>query len=177
MSDGHEHEAVLAALPYLPVVVVASLVALDIAARAGFSTAVRVRSACVGTTPQVVLASLGMMISATVHLVLASTHVVETPVLACLFALDGVALLAAALWSLTRPFPGWRPAGAGLLAASVVAYVVYLSARRETFDAVGAATKVVELAAIGLLVLPSRRGARRSSRLPVSHKRTGGLAR
>jgi hypothetical protein len=55
MNGGHEHEVALAALPYLPVVVVTSQVALDIAARAGSATAVRLRSACVSTTPRVLL--------------------------------------------------------------------------------------------------------------------------
>jgi hypothetical protein len=177
MSGDHHHEVVLVALLYLPVVVLACLVALDAAARAGSSTAVRFQSACVGTTPVVLLASLGMLISATLHLVLAGTHVLDDPILAGLFALDGLALLAVVLWSLTRPFRGWRPAAVGVLAAGVLAYVVYLAAGQETLDPVGGATKVVELAAIGLLVLPSRGGARRSSRLLVPCKPTGGLVR
>jgi hypothetical protein len=176
-GPGHQHYIALLSLLYLPVAVLLLLVALDTAARAGSSAALQLRSAYLGTTPDVLLASLGMLVSATVHLVLAVTHLSEAPALACLFALDGVALVAAVLWALVRPFGGWRPAGVSLLSAGVLAYAVSVAVGQETLDPVGVATKVVELAAIGLLVIPSRLAAGRWSKPLIPHKRAGGLIR
>jgi hypothetical protein len=160
VGAGHEHGIALVALLYLPVAVMTLPLALDSAARAGSLRARRLRCAYLSTSPTVQLAAFGMLISATVHLALADAHMGEALILGSLFALDGVALLAVALWTLVRPLPGWRAAGIGLLATGVIAYVAYVAAGREMFDAVGMATKAVELATIGLLVLPSDGGAR-----------------
>ena len=164
---GGEHAAALVVLLYVPVVVVALLLALEMGARAGFGPAAWLRGAFLATPPAVQLAALGMVISAAVHLALVPVHLVEEPVLGILFALDGAALLIVTVWSLTRTVPGWRPAAAVLLLVGVLAYLGYLAAGAETADAVGVATKLVELAAAGLIVLPDRlvqRTWRRSER-------------
>jgi hypothetical protein len=163
-----EHGAALVVLPYLAVAVLALLMAVEIGARAGSPAAIRLRSAYLATPSAVRLAALGMTISAAVHLVLVPGHLTGDPMLGVLFALDGAALVAAAVWSLTRPLRGWRTTSLVLLLGGVLAYAWYLATGRETADAVGIATKVVELAAIGLLLLPSRIGsARRSRRGPM----------
>jgi hypothetical protein len=177
VSRPHEHGVVLAALLHLPVVVMTVVVAVDAAARVGSATALRLRSAYLGATPLVQLAALAMLISATVHLVLAGTHLWEARVLGSLYALDGLALLAMVAWALLRPFPGWRPVAVGLLAAGVLAYAAFVVAGLETADAMGMITKTAELSAIVLLAVPSRGGARRWSRLLTNLGRTGGLAR
>jgi hypothetical protein len=76
------------------------------------------------------------------------------PLLGVLFALDGIALLIASAWSLTRPVRGWRVACSVLLLGGLLAYAGYVASGTETADAVGVATKLVELASLGLLVLP-----------------------
>jgi hypothetical protein len=154
---GGEHGAALVALLYLPVVVVALLMVVELAARAGFSPALRLRRAYLATRPALQLAALGMIISAVVHLALVPAHLAEEPVLGVLFALDGVALLVAVAWSVTRPIGGWRAASVLLLLGGVLAYVWYVATGRETADAVGLASKLVELASIALLVLPGMR--------------------
>jgi hypothetical protein len=167
----------VAALLYLPVVLVALLFSLEIAARAGSSSALRLRRDYLDTSARVRLAALGMLISATVHLALAPVHLAEAPLLAGVFVLDGVALLIVALWALARPRPGWRAAGVGLLAGGVLAYAALLAVGLETLEAVGVATKVVEVTAICLLVLRPDQGAGRLSQFFVHLKRTGGLTR
>lgn len=177
-----EHGPALAVLPFVPVVVLALLLALELGARAGLGPALRLRLAFTATPPAVQLAALGMGISAAVHLALAPDHLAESPVLGGLFALDGAALAVAAAWSLTRPLPGWRPAAVALLLAGVLAYAGFVAAGAEAPDVVGAATKLVELAAAGLIVLPDRIAGRRPRRRddrPRAHPSTelGGLSR
>jgi hypothetical protein len=156
-AAGGEHGAALVALLYLPVVVVALLMAIELAARAAFPPALWLRRAYVATSPASRLAALGMIISAVVHLALVPAHLAEEPMLGVLFALDGIALLVAVAWSVTRPFRGWRAASVLLLLGGVLAYVWYVATGRETADAVGLASKLVELASIALLVLPGVR--------------------
>jgi len=69
-----------------------------------------------------------------------------------LFFVDGVALLAIA----PLAFSGlaWRLPAALLLAGTVLAYLVYLLAGWEAPDQVGLTTKLVEIAALGLLLIP-----------------------
>jgi hypothetical protein len=153
---GREHAAALAALPYVPVVVLTLLLTLELGARAGFSPALWLRRAFLATPPAIQLAALGMIISAAVHLALVPSHLSEEPMLGVLFALDGAALLIAAFLSLTRLLPGWRPAAVTLLFAGVLAYIGYVAAGAETADAVGVATKLVELITAGLIALPNR---------------------
>jgi hypothetical protein len=156
-AAGGEHGAALVALLYLPVVVVALLMIVEVTARAGFSPALRLRRAYLATSPAVHLAALGMIISAVVHLALVPSHLAEEPVLGVLFALDGVALLAAVAWSVTRPIRGGRAASVLLLLGGVLAYVWYVATGREAADAVGIASKLVELASVALLVFPGVR--------------------
>jgi hypothetical protein len=151
---GGEHAAALAALLSLPVVVMALAIVLEAGARADVIAARRLRALCLATPPAVRLAAMGMATSAVVHLALAPAHVAEDPLLGVLFALDGIALLIASAWSLTRPVRGWRVAGSVLLLGGLLAYAGYVASGTETADAVGVATKLVELASLGLLVLP-----------------------
>ena len=151
-----EHGAALVALLYLPVAVMALLTLLEAVARSGWPPAARFRTAYLQTPPAIQMAALGMVISAVVHLALVPQHLAEEPVLGVLFALDGAGLLAVSMWSLTRPVPGWRIVGVVLLAVGVLAYLGYVLTGAESPDAVGIATKVIETAAIGLLVLPGR---------------------
>jgi hypothetical protein len=151
-----EHGIALLALLYLPVAVVAILALVETAARSGWGPALRMRRAYLATPSAVQLAALGILVSAVVHLALVPSHLAEDPVLGVLFALDGIALLAVTVWSCTRPMPGWRPAAIALLVAGIAAYLGTVVTGAESIDAVGVATKAVEIAAIGLLAVPHR---------------------
>jgi hypothetical protein len=158
--DGHiasEHTAVLVALLYLPAAITGLLVALELAAGAGFATALRLHRAYMSSSPMARLAAFGMLISATIHLALAPSHWVEDPVRAVLFFFDGVALGGVAIALVMLRLPAWRTIAIALLSAGIVAYAGYVVAGVERLDAVGIATKLVELAAIGSVLAGSTR--------------------
>lgn len=180
MAD--EHSAALIALVSLPVAAMGLVTLIEAGARRGRVPALRLRDAYLRTAPAVRLAALAMAVSAAVHLALVPAHLTEDRPLGVLFALDAVALLVAAAWSLTRIVPGWRVAGVVLLLAGLLAYAGYVASGTEAADPVGVATKVAELAAAGLLVTPER-----LARSPLSwrsrpsavrpHRMFGGLFR
>lgn len=174
-----DHEIAIVALLYLPVVVTGVLLALEAGARAGVPLAARLRSAFLESSPGLRMAAFGMVVSATIHIALAPSHWSEDRVRAVLFALDGVALTTVAIAALLRRFPLWRVAAVALLSAEIVAYAGYVAAGVEQLDAVGVATKLVELAVIGVLLVGSTHHVGWSgNRLqePVS-VRSGGLLR
>jgi hypothetical protein len=110
----------------------------------------------------------------------AHSHWAEDHVRAVLFALDGIALTAVAISALLLPRSGWRLAAVALLSADVVAYFGYVVAGVEHLEAVGIATKLVELVVIGLVLVGSTHhvGSRgRWLRESVSQKTNGGLLR
>lgn len=148
-----EHAGVVAPLLYLPVAIAAGALAVELAARAGSAGARRLRSMLLAAPPAAALAALLMAVSAVVHLAIVPAHTDE-PVTAVLFVLDGAALavMAVAVMLVRRPMVA--RASTALLAAGGAAYAIYLLAGIETADAVGLITKVVELAAIGLLIQP-----------------------
>ena len=69
--------------------------------------------------------------------------------LALLFALAGVAFLAAGIAAFVAGW--WRAAAAALLVATLAAYLFWLGTGREEPDLVGATTYVVELIALGVI--------------------------
>src|SRR5205823_3924253 len=69
-----------------------------------------------------------------------------------LFLVDGAGLLAIAPVAFTS-LP-WRLPAALLLGATVLAYLVYLATGLESADQAGLAAKVVEITALGLLLVP-----------------------
>src|SRR6266536_2190341 len=90
------------------------------------------------------------VLSAGAHLALAGSH---GGVTGALFLADGLALLAVA----PIAFSGWpwRLPAAFLLGSTVLAYLVFLVAGWEGPDQVGLASKLVEIAALGLLMVPA----------------------
>jgi hypothetical protein len=96
-----------------------------------------------------------MVVSATIHIALAPSHWSEDRPLAVLFAVDGVALTTVAIGALLLRFLLWRVAAVVLLSAEIVAYAGYVVAGVEQLDAVGIATKLVELAVIGIVLVGS----------------------
>jgi hypothetical protein len=177
---GGDHAIAIVALLYLPIIVTGTLLALEAGARAGVPAALRARSAFTNSSPGVRMAAFGMVVSATIHLALASSHWSEDHIRAALFMLDGVALTAVAIAALLLRFPAWRAAAVLLLGAEVVAYAGYVAAGVEQLDAVGIATKLVELAVIGVVLMGSTHQVGSSGnwlRELVSVRSNGGLLR
>jgi hypothetical protein len=97
----------------------------------------------------VLLAATGL-----IHLGLVPGHLAAAPWTAVLFALNGALFGALSLASLSWRW--WRPAAASLLAVTILAYGVFVASGRESVDDLGAVTKLIELFALGLVVLPRR---------------------
>jgi len=100
----------------------------------------------------VLLAATGL-----IHLGLVPGHLAEAPSTAALFLVNGV--MFGALSVATLCWRRWRPAAAVLLLVTIVAYGVYVAAGWETVDDLGAVTKLIELLALGLVLMPRHRGA------------------
>jgi hypothetical protein len=99
--------------------------------------------------------------SAVVHAALASAHAAEVPELGPLFRLDAVLLGGTALgavlasrWPRVSILRRWRPLAIVLLLANVLAYVAYIGSGREHVEQAALAVKLVEIVALGLLLLP-----------------------
>jgi hypothetical protein len=152
-----EHGAAVSALIWMPPVVIAALVALELASAKAWHPARRLRAGLLALPAGRRLALLMIAITAVIHAALIPAHSDEpvTAVLFGLFTLGAVAVMAGALLGV----PGWRVATLLLLAAAVVAYAGYLLLGIEHADGVGITTKVVEVAAIGLVAAPRQAAA------------------
>lgn len=112
--------------------------------------AFRIRGVAVGGTVRG--ASVLMAMAGAIHLGLVLTHGDET-VTAALFVANGVAYV---VLSQLYAWRWWRPASAALLAATLLGYLVYIVAGFDTPDQVAIATKLLELTALGLVLVPVR---------------------
>lgn len=150
-----DHGGAIVALLYLPVVLVAAVFAVDRAAAAGSSLAVRFVAGFqrAPSARRVVVLLLAM--TAAIHAGIVPAHFGEDRTLAGLFALDFLALTAAVATAFHARIPMWRAAVAALLVANLAAYAAYVHAGVETLDAVGIASKAVELAALILVIHPA----------------------
>ncbi|HSS94780.1 MAG TPA: hypothetical protein VLR46_12455 [Candidatus Dormibacteraeota bacterium] len=106
-------------------------------------------------------AAVLMAVSGGVHLALVRHHVATEPLTALLFVLNGLAFIVLAASFTWR---WWRLASAGLLITTVLAYLVYVGAGFEGPDQVGIATKLIEVTALGLVLVPVRGEAGRPHR-------------
>ena len=111
--------------------------------------AMRVRR--VDMTATVRGASLLLTIAGGVHLGLVWTHRDET-VTAILFAGNGLSYLAL---SQLYTWRWWRPASVALITASLLGYVGYIVLGFDAPDQVAIATKLIELTALGLVLIPT----------------------
>ena len=116
---------------------------------------------------------LALASSASVHAALAPSHAAESPALGAMFALSALALVGVALRIDRRPGPV-APAAAVLLLCSLL--TPYAATRlvalpplthAEPVDAVGAATKLVEAAALMLALRLLHSPAGRATALPA----------
>lgn len=101
-----------------------------------------------------------MAVTGAIHLALIPGHPGD-PVTQLLFMGDGIAFVALA----ARPsMRWWRLASGALIVATVLGYLLYVVFGLEGPDQVGMATKLVELTALGMIVVPVRGELRRRDR-------------
>jgi hypothetical protein len=100
----------------------------------------------------VLAASVLIAVSGGVHLGLITTHLAE-PVTAVLFLINGTGYL---ILSQAYTWRWWRVASASLLAMTLFGYLVYIVLGFDTPDQVALATKLLELTALGLVLVPVR---------------------
>ena len=106
-------------------------------------------------------AAVLMMCTAAVHLALIGHHLQTQPLTSALFFANGVLFIALAFSTAWRH---WSIASSALLVATILGYVVYVVAGLEGPDQVGLSTKLVELTALGLVLIPVRAEIRPSFR-------------
>ncbi|HET7466801.1 MAG TPA: hypothetical protein VFL29_09045 [Candidatus Dormibacteraeota bacterium] len=99
------------------------------------------------------IACVLMAVTAVIHLALIPHHLGEDPITAVLFLGNGIAFLALAAAPRWR---WWRLASSAMLVATILGYLFYVDFRVEGPDQVGLATKLVEFAALGMVLVPVR---------------------
>src|SRR5258708_770096 len=125
----------------------AGLLALPVAL-----VAIRLRPARRRVPGTVLGASVLLAMSGAVHLALLSTHVSE-PLTSWLFLANGTGYLAL---SFAFTWRWWRVASASMLIATLLGYVVWIAIGLDSPDQVALATKLLELTALGLVLVPVR---------------------
>jgi hypothetical protein len=101
-------------------------------------------------------AAVLMAMAGAIHLGLVSTHLGE-PITAALFVGNGVAYIVVAAMFAWR---WWRLASTVLLVATLLGYLIFIAFGFDTPDQVALATKLLELTALGLVLVPVRGEAR-----------------
>ena len=124
----------------------AGLIALPLALLAIWLRPARRRVA--GTT---LAASVLMAVAGAIHLGLIGTHRNE-PLTALLFVLNGTGYISL---SLAFTWRWWRVASASLLVATLLGYLVWIAVGLDSPDQVALATKLLELTALGLVLVPA----------------------
>jgi hypothetical protein len=115
-------------------------------------TAIRLRPARRRVPGTVLGASVLMAMAGAIHLGLITTHAKE-PFTALLFLLNGTGYI---VLSLAFTWRWWRPAAASLLSATLLGYLAYIALGFDSPDQVALATKLLELIALGLVLVPVR---------------------
>jgi len=102
-----------------------------------------------------------MAISGAIHLGLVSHHLVTDPITSVLFFFNGLAFIGLAVLVRRR---WWRFESSALIVLTVLAYLVYVVAGLEGPDQVGLTTKLIELTALGMILVPARQERRKPDR-------------
>jgi hypothetical protein len=126
----------------------AGLVALPLAL-----IAIRLRPGRHRVPGTVLGASVLMAMAGAIHLGLITTHRNE-PLTTLLFLANGTGYVAL---SLAFTWRWWRLASASLLVATLLGYLVWIAIGLDSPDQVALATKLLELTALGLVLVPARR--------------------
>jgi len=98
-------------------------------------------------------AAVLMVMTGAVHLALIGHHLGRDPITSVLFLMNGVIFIALAV-NVRRRF--WRIASAAMLTMTIFGYLGYVAVGIEGPDQVGLATKLIELTALGLVLVPVR---------------------
>ena len=106
-------------------------------------------------------AAVLMAVTGAVHIALIPHHLSSSPLTSLLFLFNGVAFFVLA-WNFTWRW--WRPASVAMLVATILGYLLYVAAGLEGPDQVGLATKLIELLALALVLVPVRGERRRRDR-------------
>jgi hypothetical protein len=148
-----EHTAGLVALLILPVALWLLFRLVGAAAAAHVPIAVRLRDGYNAAPTVTRAAALLLLVTGTIHLGLGFGHAAHAPGMALLFLVNGMLFLGAAV--LAFSWRRWRALSTVLLITTLLAYLVMLAGQRESPDQLGIATKLVELTALGLVLLPA----------------------
>ncbi len=97
-------------------------------------------------------ASVLMAVAGAIHLGLVPSHL-EEPVTAVLFVMNGIAYMTL---SLAFTWRWWRAASFALLTATLLGYLGYIAMGLDQPDQVALTTKLIELTALGLVIVPVR---------------------
>ena len=112
--------------------------------------AIRLRPGRRSVPGTVLAASVLMAMAGAIHLALISTHRTE-PLTEWLFLANGTGYIALSL-AFTWRF--WRLASASLLIATLIGYLIWIAIGLDSPDQVALATKLIELTALGLVLVP-----------------------
>ena len=123
--------------------------------------ALRFHPAWSRATGTVRVAAVLMAVTGAVHFALIPHHLDHDPVTSVLFFFNGAAFIGLAAVFTWR---WWRLASSALIVMTVFGYLIYVAAGWEGPDQVGLATKLVEVTALGLVLIPVRGEPRRSRR-------------
>ncbi len=123
--------------------------------------AIRLRPARQSVPGTVLGASVLLAVCGAIHLGLIATHLRE-PVTAVLFLLNGTGYI---VLSQLYTWRWWRVASAALLTATLIGYLVFIVLGFDTPDQVALATKLLELTALGLVLVPVRGESRPTHRI------------
>jgi hypothetical protein len=100
-------------------------------------------------------------LSGAVHLALVADHLATDPLTSVLFLLNGFAFIYLAAMVRRR---WWRLEAGTLIVLTILGYLFYVAARLEGPDQVGLATKLIELIALGMILVPVEGERRRRDR-------------
>ena len=106
-------------------------------------------------------AAVLMAVSGAIHLALIQHHLQTEPLTSLLFLVNGAAFIGLAAAFTWR---WWRIAASALIIATVLGYLFYVVAGLEGPDQVGLATKLIELTALGMVLVPVTGERRRRDR-------------
>jgi hypothetical protein len=145
---------------FVPVAIWLALHWLRSRAEAGSGRARRFMDGYDAASLQTRVAVVLILLTAAIHLALIPGHMSEAPRTAFFF-LNAVLFVVVSY----RAFAArhWRHYAAVLLGLTIAFYVVYVASGKESPDELGIVTTLVELVALGLVLLPSRRTAPRAS--------------
>ena len=113
--------------------------------------AIRLRPARRRVAGTTLAASVLLAVAGAIHLGLISTHRSE-PLTALLFLLNGTGYIAL---SFAFTWRWWRVASASLLIATLLGYLVWIAVGLDSPDQIAVATKLLELTALGLVLVPA----------------------